>query len=64
MYLLKYTSVVGAKSSLISHDQNLKFSKESSKPIPNPITYKRVIGRLIYLTIIIPNISYLVQLLS
>ena len=43
---------------------NLKFSQEESELLDDLTMYKRPIGRLLYLTITIPNISYLVNRLS
>ena len=43
---------------------NLKLSQEESELLDDPTMYKRPIGRLLYLTITRPNISYLVNRLS
>ena len=45
-------------------DQNLKLSKDEGEPIPDSTIYRRLIGRLMYLTITRPDLSYVVQLLS
>ncbi|XP_035542712.1 uncharacterized mitochondrial protein AtMg00810-like [Juglans regia] len=55
---------LGSKPAKLPMDQNLKFSKDSGFPLPDPSIYRRLVGRLLYLTITRPNISYSVQVLS
>ena len=45
-------------------EQNLKLSKYKGEELKDPSLYKRMIGRLLYLTIIRPNITYVVHRLS
>ena len=45
-------------------DQNLKLSKEKRTLLFNLIYYMKLFGKLLYLTITRPNISYNVQILS
>jgi hypothetical protein len=45
-------------------EQNFKLTKTSGAPLSDPSSYRRLIGRLLYLTIIRPDICYLVQILS
>lgn len=41
-----------------------KLTPTLGDPLPNPLPYQRLIGKLLYLTITRPNISYTVHILS
>ncbi|KAL5570584.1 hypothetical protein UlMin_027159 [Ulmus minor] len=43
---------------------NLKLSQEEGEPLADPILYRRLIGKLLYLTITRPDLSYSVNRLS
>lgn len=45
-------------------NQNVKLTKDVIELLPKPAFYRVLVGRLLYLTITRPNISYSVQLLS
>jgi len=45
-------------------EQNSRLNKDTGNYLVDPSTYRRLIGRLLYLTITRPNISYPVQVLS
>lgn len=62
--LLEDTGFLGAKPSLIPYDPNLKLSLTDGTLLEDPTRYRRLIGRLIYLTNTRPDISFAVQHLS
>lgn len=62
--LLEDTGFLGAKPSLIPYDPNLKLSPTDGTLLEDPTRYRRLIGRLIYLTNTRPDISFDVQHLS
>jgi hypothetical protein len=45
-------------------EPNAKLSKTSCSPLSDPSSYRYLVGRLLYLTISGPDISYAVQVLS
>lgn len=64
--LLKETGLTAAKPSLLPMEQNHQLLKNVS-PLLSPTDtsrYKRLVGRLIYLTITRPDLSYAVHVLS
>ncbi|KAM6574328.1 hypothetical protein CsatA_022655 [Cannabis sativa] len=64
MQLLQDTGYLGSKPASTPMEPNLKLSTESGELIPNPKQYRSLIGKLIYLTITRPDISYAVNKLS
>ncbi|XP_050919492.1 uncharacterized mitochondrial protein AtMg00810-like [Lathyrus oleraceus] len=62
--LLEDTGFLAAKPSSIPFDPNLKLSPTDGELLPDPTSYRRLIGRLIYLTNTRPDISFAVQHLS
>ncbi|XP_011004766.1 PREDICTED: uncharacterized protein LOC105111176 [Populus euphratica] len=62
--ILADSGTLARKPLKLSFEQNFKLSKTSGVPLSDPSTYRRLIGHLLYLTIIKPNICYLVQILS
>lgn len=62
--LLEDSGLLGCKPSSIPMDPSLHLTKELSVPLPNPTVYRELIGRLLYLTITRPDITFAVHQLS
>nr|GEW44802.1 hypothetical protein [Tanacetum cinerariifolium] len=62
--LLKENGVLNAKPYKLPMDQHVKLKADKSTHLPDPEVYRRLIDKLIYLTITRPDICYIVQLLS
>lgn len=55
--LLTNICLIGSKPSKVPLDQNLKLSRGKGELLPNPMIYKRLVGKLMYLTLIRPDLS-------
>uniref|UniRef100_A0A803PSX6 Reverse transcriptase Ty1/copia-type domain-containing protein n=1 Tax=Cannabis sativa TaxID=3483 RepID=A0A803PSX6_CANSA len=64
LQLLQDTGYIGAKPVSTPMETNLKLSKDKGNLLPDPTAYRSLIGKLIYLTITRPDISYAVSHLS
>ncbi|XP_031259823.1 uncharacterized protein LOC116117986 [Pistacia vera] len=62
--ILADTGNLASKPLKIPMDQNPKLSKTSRTPLSDPTPYRQLIGRLLYLTLTRPDISYPIQVLS
>jgi len=62
--ILEDSGLLAAKPVAFLMEANLKLSKDTGIPLTDPTQYRRLIGRLIYLTITRPDITYPVQVLS
>ena len=62
--LLSETSLLASKSANIPMEQSAKFSNSIGEDVPNPAFYRRLIGKLLYLTLTQPDICYAVHKLS
>ena len=56
--------MIGAQPTSFLMEQNHKLSSESKKAIAISSQYRRLVGRLIYLTITHPDITYAINILS
>jgi Reverse transcriptase (RNA-dependent DNA polymerase)/Integrase core domain len=62
--ILNETGLLGAKPTDFPMEQNLKLNSEDGRVLADPSVYRRLIGRLIYLTITRPEITLAVNTLS
>ncbi|GKD74394.1 cysteine-rich receptor-like protein kinase 8 [Tanacetum coccineum] len=62
--LLKEYGVLNVRPYKLPKDPSLKLKADMGSPLVDPETYRRLIGKLIYLTVTRPDICYTVQLLS
>jgi hypothetical protein len=62
--ILQDFGLLASKPSKFPMEQNLKLSKCDGPLLDDPTSYRRLIGRMIYLTITRPDLAYMVQHLS
>ena len=62
--LLSDTGLLASKPVNVPMEQSAKFSSSMGEDVPNSSLYKRLIGKLLYLTLTRPNICYAVHKLS
>jgi hypothetical protein len=62
--ILEDSGLLAVKPSKFPMETNLKLSRSSGVLLADPTSYRRLVGRLLYLTITRPDISYSIQLLS
>lgn len=64
MSFLEDTGFTDCKPATLPMVPNLKLSASDGDPLPNDSQYRRLIGRLLYLTISRPDICYAIKKLS
>lgn len=64
MELLEDTGVLAFKPISFPMVTNLQWDTSTDTLFPDPSSYRRLIGRLLYLTITHPSLSYAIQCLS
>lgn len=64
MEILEDSGFLGAKTSKAPFDQNLHLTQEEGVELADASQYRRLVGRLIYLTITRPDLAYAVHILS
>jgi hypothetical protein len=62
--ILEDSGLLVAKPSKFPMEQNIKLSRDDSVLLEDPTSYRRLIGRLIYLIITRPDLAFVVQCLS
>ena len=62
--VLEDTGMLASKPVQFPMEPNVKFSEDSGQILDDPTAYRRLVGRLLYLTISRPNISFALQILS
>jgi hypothetical protein len=62
--ILEDTGFLASKPAKFPMEPNVKFTKTSGSLLEDPTSYRRLVGRLLYLTITRPDISFAVQVLS
>lgn len=62
--ILVDAGVLASKPSKVPMDQNLKLNNSDGELLDDPNSYRRLIGRLLYLTITRPDISFSINALS
>lgn len=64
LQLLADTGLLASKPALVPMDPLVKLSRDSDQPLLDPSPYRALVGRLLYLTITRPYITFSVHYLS
>jgi Reverse transcriptase (RNA-dependent DNA polymerase) len=62
--LLKETGKLGSKPAITPINMNIKLNSEDGEPLKNVNQFQRLVGKLIYLTVTRPDLSYAVSQIS
>lgn len=58
------TGLLVCEARTIPLDVNLKLNQDEGEPLPDPSSYRRLIGKLLYLKVTLPDLAYSVNKLS
>lgn len=64
LYILHEDGILASKSAFVPIQKSKEFSKGEGSFLPDPTSYRRLIGQQIYLTNTRPNISFFIQELN
>ncbi|KAL5558898.1 hypothetical protein UlMin_035109 [Ulmus minor] len=64
LQILEDTGFLGCKPAATPMEVNVKLSQDDGEELSDPALYRRLIGKLLYLTITRPDLSYAVNKLS
>ena len=64
LQLLSYFGFLGCKPASMPMEANINLSQDDEELLEDPSLYRRLIGKLLYLTITRPNLAYSVNHLS
>ncbi|XP_031120833.1 uncharacterized protein LOC116024069 [Ipomoea triloba] len=62
--LIELAGLQNANDADTPMEVNVKYRKDEGELLPDPFLYRQLVGRLIYLTITRPNISYAIHIVS
>ena len=62
--ILQDTGLTGARPDKFPMEQYLKLTPDDGELLKDPVKYRRLVGRLIYLTVTRPDIAFSVRTLS
>lgn len=62
--ILKDCGMEGCRTSLFPMEQNARYDLDENSPVVDAMQYRRLIGKLLYLTVTRPDIQYAVNVLS
>jgi len=64
LHILQDTGITGARPDKSPMEQYLKFTPNNEELLKDSVKYRRLVGRLIYLTVTRPDIAFSVRTLS
>nr|KYP68903.1 hypothetical protein KK1_022552 [Cajanus cajan] len=64
MFILEYCGMLACKPSAVPMEANLKLHTDSGSPLVGQGSYRKLVGRLLYLTISRPKICYMIEVVS
>lgn len=64
LYILKDSGLLCYKPSKVPIEKNIDFRNDNTEKLPDPLSFRKLLGKLMYLNITIPDIGYAIQTLS